>query len=76
MINCFPSRFNFAFNFHLRRYSLGGGFGGKETRAAFLNVCAAVPSFHLRRPVSLVLDRHVDMAVTAGAHTRPRFSSS
>ena len=47
---------------------VGGGFGGKETRAAFLNVCAAVPAFHLRRPVSLVLDRHVDMAVTGQRH--------
>jgi xanthine dehydrogenase/oxidase len=47
---------------------LGGGFGGKETRAAFLNVCAAVPAFHLRKPVSLVLDRHVDMAVTGARH--------
>ena len=47
---------------------LGGGFGGKETRAAFLNVCASVPAYHLRRPVSLVLDRHVDMAVTGQRH--------
>lgn len=47
---------------------LGGGFGGKETRAIFLNVCAAVASFHLRKPVSLVLDRHVDMAVTGARH--------
>ena len=47
---------------------LGGGFGGKETRSAFLNVCAAVPAFHLRKPVSLVLDRHVDMAITGTRH--------
>ena len=47
---------------------VGGGFGGKETRAAFLNVCAAIPAFHLRKPVSLVLDRHVDMAITGARH--------
>ena len=47
---------------------LGGGFGGKETRAAFLNVCAAVPAYHMRKPVSLVLDRHIDMAITGQRH--------
>lgn len=29
----------------------GGGFGGKETRAAFVNAAAAVAAWHLRRPV-------------------------
>ena len=29
----------------------GGGFGGKESRSAFLNVAAAVPAYHLRKPV-------------------------
>lgn len=47
---------------------LGGGFGGKETRAAFLNVCAAIPAFHMRKPISLVLDRHIDMAITGQRH--------
>ena len=47
---------------------IGGGFGGKETRAAFLNVAAAVAAYHLRKPVRLVLDRHVDMAITGQRH--------
>ena len=47
---------------------IGGGFGGKETRAAFLNVAAAVAAYHCRRPVRLVLDRHVDMAITGQRH--------
>eukprot|EP00889_Picochlorum_renovo_P000521 jgi/Picre1/27551/NNA_000518.t1 len=33
---------------------IGGGFGGKETRAAFVNTAAAVASYHLNKPVSLV----------------------
>ena len=47
---------------------IGGGFGGKETRAAFLNVAAAVAAWHTRRPVRLTLDRHVDMAITGQRH--------
>ena len=47
---------------------IGGGFGGKETRAAFINVAAAVAAYHCRKPVRLVLDRHVDMAITGQRH--------
>ena len=47
---------------------VGGGFGGKETRAAFLNVAAAVAAYHLKKPVRLVLDRHNDMAITGQRH--------
>ncbi|EFN53303.1 hypothetical protein CHLNCDRAFT_136969 [Chlorella variabilis] len=35
----------------VRTKRLGGGFGGKESRSAFLNVAAAVPAYHLRKPV-------------------------
>ena len=48
---------------------LGGGFGGKESRSGFMNVAIAVPAYHLRRPVSLVLDRDVDMQITGHRHS-------
>lgn len=51
-----------------RSKRIGGGFGGKETRAAFLNVAAAVAAYRCNRPVRLVLDRHVDMAITGQRH--------
>ncbi|WPT13508.1 Xanthine dehydrogenase 1 [Picochlorum sp. SENEW3] len=47
---------------------IGGGFGGKETRAAFVNTAAAVASYHLNKPVSLVLDRDTDMSITGMRH--------
>lgn len=47
---------------------IGGGFGGKETRAAFVNAAAAVASYHLNKPVSLVLDRDTDMSITGMRH--------
>jgi xanthine dehydrogenase/oxidase len=52
----------------VRTKRLGGGFGGKETRAAFLNAAAAVPAYILRRPVRLVLDRDEDMSMTGHRH--------
>lgn len=47
---------------------IGGGFGGKETRAAFLNTIAAIPAYILNKPVSLVIDRDVDMSITGHRH--------
>ncbi|XP_057849574.2 xanthine dehydrogenase 1 isoform X2 [Cryptomeria japonica] len=47
---------------------LGGGFGGKETRSAFLAAAAAVPSYLLRRPVRITLDRDIDMMTTGQRH--------
>jgi len=52
----------------VRTKRLGGGFGGKESRSAFLNATAAVPAYLLRRPVRLVLDRDEDMAITGHRH--------
>ena len=52
----------------VRTKRIGGGFGGKETRAAFLNTIAAVPAFLLDKPVSLVIDRDVDMSITGHRH--------
>jgi len=48
---------------------LGGGFGGKESRSGFMNVAIAVPAYCLRKPVSLVLDRDVDMQITGHRHS-------
>ena len=52
----------------VRTKRLGGGFGGKETRAAFVNAIAALPAYHLRKPVRLVLDRDEDMSLTGHRH--------
>ncbi len=51
-----------------RTKRLGGGFGGKETRAVNVSVAAAVPAWHLRRPVRLILDRDEDMHTTGHRH--------
>lgn len=48
---------------------IGGGFGGKETRSAFLAAVASVPSYLLNRPVKLTLDRDVDMMTTGQRHS-------
>jgi xanthine dehydrogenase/oxidase len=45
---------------------LGGGFGGKETRGIFLHCAIAVPAYHLKRPVRIMLDRDEDMQITGG----------
>ena len=47
---------------------LGGGFGGKETRGAFLHCATAIAAFHTRRPVRLVLERQLDMQMTGHRH--------
>jgi xanthine dehydrogenase/oxidase len=47
---------------------LGGGFGGKESRAAAVAAAASVPAFLLHRPVRFVLDRDEDMATTGHRH--------
>ena len=47
---------------------MGGGFGGKETRAVFAAAAAAVAAQHLQQPVKVTLDRHVDMATTGQRH--------
>eukprot|EP00879_Flechtneria_rotunda_P002218 GHRR01002404.1.p1 GENE.GHRR01002404.1~~GHRR01002404.1.p1 ORF type:complete len:899 (+),score=349.77 GHRR01002404.1:1548-4244(+) len=46
---------------------IGGGFGGKETRSVFIHCAAAVPAYHLRRPVKAILDRDEDMQMTGAA---------
>ena len=51
-----------------RTKRLGGGFGGKETRAVNTCCAAAVPAYHLRRPVRLILDRDEDMHTSGHRH--------
>ncbi|KAJ8770899.1 hypothetical protein K2173_022071 [Erythroxylum novogranatense] len=48
---------------------IGGGFGGKETRSAFIAAAASVPSYLLNRPVRLTLDRDIDMMITGQRHS-------
>lgn len=48
---------------------IGGGFGGKETRSAFLAAVAAIPSYLLNRPVKITLDRDIDMMITGQRHS-------
>ncbi|KAL9261556.1 Xanthine dehydrogenase 1-like protein [Drosera capensis] len=48
---------------------LGGGFGGKETRASFVSAAASVPAYLLNRPVKLTLDRDIDMMITGQRHS-------
>lgn len=48
---------------------IGGGFGGKETRSAFVAAAASVPSYLLNRHVKLTLDRDVDMMITGQRHS-------
>ncbi|XLS67907.1 hypothetical protein HN51_018930 [Arachis hypogaea] len=48
---------------------IGGGFGGKETRSAFIAAAASVSSYLLNRPVRLTLDRDVDMMITGQRHS-------
>lgn len=47
---------------------IGGGFGGKETRSAFIAAAASVPAYLLQRPVRITLDRDTDMAITGQRH--------
>ncbi len=47
---------------------LGGGFGGKETRAAQFVYLAALAAKKTKRPVRCVLDRDQDTMITGGNH--------
>ncbi|ONK76222.1 uncharacterized protein A4U43_C03F25280 [Asparagus officinalis] len=48
---------------------IGGGFGGKETRSAFIAAAACVPSYLLKQPVKITLDRDIDMMITGQRHS-------
>ena len=47
---------------------LGGGFGGKETRSAFLSCALAVAARKHKVPVRCMLSRDEDMAITGMRH--------
>jgi xanthine dehydrogenase/oxidase len=47
---------------------MGGGFGGKETRAAFLAAAIAVAAQKHQSPVRAVLGRDDDMSITGMRH--------
>ncbi|XP_019526140.3 xanthine dehydrogenase [Aedes albopictus] len=47
---------------------LGGGFGGKESRAALVAIPVALAAYKLRRPVRCMLDRDEDMQITGTRH--------
>ncbi len=47
---------------------LGGGFGGKEDQATPWAVMAALASYHLKKPIKLILNRHDDLRMTGKRH--------
>ncbi|XP_026315872.1 xanthine dehydrogenase isoform X3 [Hyposmocoma kahamanoa] len=47
---------------------IGGGFGGKETRAAILAVPVALAAYKLKKPIRSVLEREEDMQITGYRH--------
>ncbi|KAM0755454.1 putative xanthine dehydrogenase HxA [Meredithblackwellia eburnea MCA 4105] len=47
---------------------LGGGFGGKESRASLLTAIVAVAAKKCRRPVRSMLDRYEDISITGQRH--------
>jgi len=47
---------------------MGGGFGGKETRTAFVAAACAAAAYKVNAPVRLALRRDVDMGTTGGRH--------
>ncbi len=52
---------------HARR--IGGGFGGKETRPIMFSTPAAVAALAIGRPISLLIERDVDMAISGQRHS-------
>jgi len=47
---------------------LGGGFGGKEDQATPWAVMAALATYHLKKPVKFILNRHDDLRMTGKRH--------
>ncbi|EZA48988.1 Xanthine dehydrogenase [Ooceraea biroi] len=60
-------------NIHINRVNvrvkrIGGGFGGKESRAALLAVPVAFAAHRLQKPVRCMLDRDEDMMISGTRH--------
>ncbi|XP_055838827.1 xanthine dehydrogenase isoform X2 [Episyrphus balteatus] len=51
-----------------RAKRLGGGFGGKESRAFIIAIPAAFAAYKLQRPVRIMLNRDEDMMITGTRH--------
>mmetsp|Transcript_2561 Transcript_2561/g.9741 ORF Transcript_2561/g.9741 Transcript_2561/m.9741 type:complete len:1382 (-) Transcript_2561:564-4709(-) len=47
---------------------IGGGFGGKETRCVLFAAAVSVAARKLNRPVRLILDRQIDIAISGQRH--------
>lgn len=47
---------------------LGGGFGGKEDQATPWATLTALATYHLKKPVKLILNRHDDLRMTGKRH--------
>lgn len=47
---------------------LGGGFGGKESKAMIVALPAALAAWKLNRPVRCMLDRDEDIVMTGARH--------
>jgi xanthine dehydrogenase/oxidase len=47
---------------------MGGGFGGKETRSVFIACTAALSAHLLGRPVSINIERDLDMSISGQRH--------
>jgi xanthine dehydrogenase/oxidase len=47
---------------------MGGGFGGKETRSVFISCTAALAAHLLNCPVSINIERDLDMSITGQRH--------
>lgn len=47
---------------------MGGGFGGKESRAAMVAIPVALAAYKLQRPVRCMLDRDEDMQISGTRH--------
>jgi xanthine dehydrogenase/oxidase len=48
---------------------MGGGFGGKEERSIFITVTAALAAHVTGRPISILIERDVDMAISGQRHS-------
>lgn len=47
---------------------IGGGFGGKETRASYVALATVLAAKKVGRPVRCIVDRDVDMVITGARH--------
>lgn len=47
---------------------MGGGFGGKESKAGVLAIPCALIAHKLNRPVRCMFDRDEDIVITGGRH--------